>query len=113
MSLPLVSRSNSQGAQIPAKQSSSPAVVLTKSPIVSYFELLADKLFKVCGENYGSGEAGQAAIDAAWNTLSSYAEQHPQCRALLPNKPVNVKVNSEALRYIQWMRGDAAVIVKK
>ena len=89
----------------PLKHNSSPAVVLTKSPIIKDFDSLQDRFFKVCGEHYGNGEVGQPAIDEMWHMLRQYTEQYPECKKLLPQKPINEKVSDEALAFIQSFRG--------
>src|SRR5690348_7444850 len=88
----------------PSKQNSSPAVVQTKSPVITNFEVLTNLFFKACGDNYGNGEEGQPAIDATWNHLLEYVKKHPECNELLPRKPTNEKIPNEALAFIQYVR---------
>lgn len=88
----------------PVKQNSSPAVVATKSVAVINFEKLLNRFFKECGDNYGNGKVGQTAIDDMWEILRTYAEQHPECKNRLPQKPINERVSDEALAFIQSIR---------
>jgi len=86
--------------QSPQKHNSSPTVVRTG--VLAHFELLREKLFKTCSDNYGTGEVGQPAIDRAWETLCEYVREHQQFEDLLPKtKPINAKVSREGRAYIE------------
>ncbi len=65
--------------------------------------MLYNNFFKVCGANYGNGEIGQPAIEAAWERLRECAVKQC-CMHLLPKKPINVKMSDEGLSYIDYFR---------